>query len=176
MSLILTEPKDEYRQSWEEIVSEFEEFGEKVKPYALNYRMNNYNDFLLKAEEVKKGINLGNYVPASIYFLVDNKLNKILGAITIRHILNDDLLFFQGNIGYGVRPTERNKGYASLMLSMVLIRCAELGMDKVLITCNKNNSASERTILKNGGILENEVIEDNGNIILRYWITINGCL
>jgi predicted acetyltransferase len=40
-----------------------------------------------------------------------------------------------------------------------------------LITCDKNNIGSAKTIIKNGGVLENEVMED-GEITQRYWIDI----
>ena len=36
----------------------------------------------------------------------------------------------------------------------------------------KDNSASARVINKNGGLLENEVPEDYGNILQRYWIAL----
>ena len=44
-----------------------------------------------------------------------------------------------------------------------------LGLDTILITCDKNNIASKRTIESFGGILENEVIEAT-RTTLRYWI------
>lgn len=57
------------------------------------------------------------------------------------------------------------------MLKLALYRCKEKGMKKVLITCNKNNIGSSKTMIKNGGILENEVLE-NGELIQRYWFFI----
>ncbi|MPM89903.1 hypothetical protein SDC9_137018 [bioreactor metagenome] len=97
----------------------------------------------------------------------DNK--RILGAINIRHYLNDYLLNYGGHIGYGIRPSERKKGYASLMLSLALSVAKELGINKALITCDKDNLGSARTIMKNGGVLENEVAEGE-RITQRYWI------
>jgi predicted acetyltransferase len=108
------------------------------------------------------------FVKASLYFLMDGE--RILGAIDIRHSLNEYLIGVGGHIGYGVRPSERRKGYASIMLSLALPIANELGLKKILITCNKSNTASEKTILKNGGILENE-IEDGDEIVMRYWIS-----
>ena len=35
--------------------------------------------------------------------------------------------------------------------------------------CNRDNTASARTIVKNGGVLENEILE-NGVPVQRYWI------
>ena len=54
---------------------------------------------------------------------------------------------------------------------MGLKRCRELGIKKVLITCDKDNIGSAKTIQKNGGILENEFLDEKSNKTKqRYWI------
>ena len=97
---------------------------------------------------------------------------RIVGTIQVRHTLNDSLLKSGGHIGYGVRPSERRKGYATKMLTLALKKCGELGIEKALVTCDKGNIASAKTIIKCGGMFENEFTEENGNIVLRYWITL----
>lgn len=81
-----------------------------------------------------------------------------------------------GNIGYSVRPSERRKGYASEMLGLVLPFCRAFGESKVLVTCDKGNVASQRTIIKNGGVMENEIVDTVGlsksGIIQKFWISI----
>ena len=110
-------------------------------------------------------------VPATQYMLVREEDRKIVGMIQIRHYFNAYLEKYGGHIGYSTAPNERRKGYAEMMLKMVLPKCRELGMDKVLITCMKDNEGSRRTILKNGGIYESTVYEPNSGIYLeRYWI------
>jgi len=47
--------------------------------------------------------------------------------------------------------------------------CRNHGLKKVLITCDKLNIASAKTMMSCGAILENEVTE-NDEIIQRYWI------
>lgn len=110
-------------------------------------------------------------VPATTYLVIRMEDSALVGMIDIRHRLNDYLFECGGHIGYSVRKSERRKGYATEMLKRSLMACRELGIAKVLVTCDKNNIASARTILSNGGILENEIIEDDG-ITQRYWITI----
>ena len=107
------------------------------------------------------------FVTAHTFFALDN--NKIVGVINGRHELNDYLLNFGGHIGYSVRKSERRKGYGKKMLIYTSEFLFSLGLDKVLITCDKNNTASRRTIESCGGILENELIEET-RTTLRYWI------
>ena len=75
-------------------------------------------------------------------------------------------------IGDGIRPTERGKGYATEMVRLALIECKKLGMDKVLMVCDKSNISSAKTIIKNGGVLENEVLDEKSRVNQRYWITL----
>ena len=55
------------------------------------------------------------------------------------------------------------------MIALALEECRRLGIGRVLMTCDKRNIASARTIQKNGGVLENEV-DNDGEIVQRYWI------
>lgn len=104
---------------------------------------------------------------------MDEERNILLGAVNIRHYLNDYLLKYAGHIGDGIRPSERRKGFATEMIRLALIECKKIGIDKVLMVCDKSNIASSKTIIKNGGILENEFVDENGVIQQRYWIEIN---
>ncbi len=111
-------------------------------------------------------------VPDSVFFLLDDSRDRLLGAVNIRHYLNDSLLREGGHIGDGIRPTERGKGYGTEIVRLALMECKKLGIDRVLMTCNKENIASARTIIKNGGVLENEFVNSDGNVEQRYWISI----
>ena len=112
------------------------------------------------------------WVPDSVFFLLDEDRDRLIGAVNIRHYLNDALMVTGGHIGDGVRPSERRKGYATEMVRLALIECRKLGIDKVLMTCEKNNIASAKTIVRNGGVPENEVVNDEGTVEQRYWITL----
>ena len=110
------------------------------------------------------------WVRATTYFAIDGE--RIIGTIQIRHTLNDSLKKIGGHIGYSIRPSERRKGYGAYMLSLTLEKCRLLGIEKALVTCDENNVASAKTILKNGGVLENEVKEPDGTVVKRYWINL----
>ncbi len=118
-----------------------------------------------KEETVQPGL-----VPSTTYLAVDGAGN-LLGMIDVRHRLNDHLLQFGGHIGYSVLPAQRKKGIATQMLALALVKCKALGITRALITCDKANIASAKTILANGGVLENEVSE-GARITQRYWVEI----
>lgn len=131
------------------------------------------NDFLdfdnyVKNLDTKEETGEG-WVPDTTLFCLDKDKNIFVGAVNIRHYLNEELLKTGGHIGDGIRPSERRKGYATAMIALVLDECKKLGIKKVLICCDKNNIASAKTIIRNGGVLENELKED-GQITQRFWI------
>ena len=108
-------------------------------------------------------------VPSSTYLGVREKDNYIVGMIDIRHYLNEYLTQVGGNIGYGVRKTERNKGYAKQMLKLALEKCKELKIKKVLITCDEDNIASEKVILSANAKLE-DIRNVDGENKKRFWV------
>ena len=112
------------------------------------------------------------HVPSSTFFLCDEQKGRLLGAVNIRHYLNDYLLQYAGHIGDGIRPTERNKGYGTEMVRLALDQCKKLGISKVLMVCDKDNVASAKTIIKNGGVLQNEFVDEKGKLQQRYWINL----
>lgn len=117
-----------------------------------------------------KGLPEG-YVPDSIFWLIDN--GEYIGRVSVRHILNDSLLKQGGHIGYTIRPSKRMKGYGSEILRLVLPKARELGISRVLVTCDVTNPGSRRIIEKNGGVLENEIEMGEGKPNkLRFWITL----
>ena len=131
---------------------------------------NDYRDFdaYLENLETKEGSPEG-FVPDTTLFCLDRDRNIFVGAVNIRHYLNEGLLQTGGHIGDGIRPSERRKGYATAMIGLALKECKKLGIDRVLICCDKDNIGSQKSIIKNGGVLENEVEEDGG-LTQRYWI------
>jgi len=97
--------------------------------------------------------------------------DRVLGAISLRHELNDFLLRAGGNIGYGVRPSARRRGLASWALGAMLDEARKLGLHRVLVTCSVENDASRRTIERQGGVLE-DVRNSELGLIRRYWIAL----
>lgn len=168
----LVEPCIKFKNEYNDMLSEWKESGEELIPWTLNLENSDFNLLVEKLIGYSRGVGLPEgFVECSTFWLV-NENNRILGAIDVRHRLNDFLLFRGGHIGYGIRPSERRKGYASIMLSFALKECKVIELSKVLITCLKSNLGSAKTIIKNGGILESEDT-DNGEAFQRYWIALN---
>ena len=107
-----------------------------------------------------------------MYIAVRKTDDKIVGVIDLRHHINHPILgTWGGHCGYSVRPSERGKGYAKEILRLNMQNVKELGIEKLLVTCDVNNKASEKTILANGGIYEN-TIDVDGSQMKRYWIKV----
>jgi predicted acetyltransferase len=94
---------------------------------------------------------------------------RLVGMIRLRHELNAALLHSGGSIGYIVRPSARQRGVATAMLRLALEKARELGIDRVLLTCDAENEASRRTIERNGGVLDTQPVSAD-QTWLRYWI------
>lgn len=93
-----------------------------------------------------------NWVVTDTFFAVDEK-DQIIGIIDLRHTLNDFLKNL-GNCGYSVRPSERRKGYATEMLRLLLPIAKDAGMKELNLSVERDNEASIKTIMRNGGKYE----------------------
>lgn len=170
--LRLLSPTIELKDAYLSMLDEWREIGEKLVPWILEHDPSDFPLLLEKLEGYSRGIGIGEkFVPHSTYWLVDRN-NRVVGAVNIRHRLNDFLLDRGGHIGYGVRPSARRKGYATEMLRLALKVARDMGIERVLLVCDKENIGSAKTIVNNGGVLDSEGIGDDGKVIQRYWITL----
>jgi predicted acetyltransferase len=164
-----------YEKEYEEMMEECEKYGGRLHPGALRNYSNiqkkkvTFEEWLKWIEEDRneQTYSFGT-VPQDLYFLI-NKDERVLGAITIRHFLNERLKKNGGHFGIGIRPSERLRGYASKMIELgILIAKKDYGIKEILYTCDRDNIGSAKAIINNGGIFLDEIIEENGNIIQRY--------
>lgn len=94
------------------------------------------------------------FSPQTTYWLKDN--NIVVGMGKIRHQLNDYSRKYCGNIGYAIDPLQRGKGYANILLKLLLQKAKELKVNEIILTIEKGNIASQKVIEKNGGVLDSE--------------------
>jgi predicted acetyltransferase len=170
--VILIRPTVELKDRYINFYEEWKESGEKMVPWVIAKEPTNFQEMLQSMIDTEKGENLPEgWVPDSTFWLVDDN-KTVLGAVNIRHQLTDDLFNRGGHIGYGIRPSERKKGYATKLLALSLEKAKKLGIQKALVVCDAWNIASEKVIINNGGIRDNDYVEEDGNIIRRYWIEV----
>jgi predicted acetyltransferase len=165
MKLIL--PALEMKAAYEDFARDWADNNEEITPYSARLLGHCYEEWLADAKR-RETHSINNFVTGHTYFWVDDD-GAVLGALNLRHRLNDHLQQVGGHIGYGIRPCARRRGHAAAMLAAALPHAHALGLTRVLVTCDKTNLGSARTIQKNGGMLENEV-RDGDKVMQRYWI------
>ncbi|NHN34610.1 GNAT family N-acetyltransferase [Paenibacillus agricola] len=171
----LVNPSLDFHEQYLLFYKDWVNSGEEIIPWVVQKDPGDFKRMLefLYSEDSEEKLTNPNWVPHSTYWLI-NEENKLVGVVNIRHRLNEQLLNGSGHIGYGISPSHRRKGYASVQLSEALHITKAMGLDKVLLVCNKGNIGSEKTILKHGGIFESEFLEDGGHIVRRFWIRVGG--
>lgn len=121
---------------------------------------------VLRRERIGLDLAPGRVPHTMLYGFLDG---VIVGRVSVRHVLNDNLRHRGGHIGYSVAPRFRNRGYASEMFRLGLEYCRSLGLVEILITCGDTNVPSIRMIEKAGGTLTDRIHDEvNQETIRRY--------
>jgi len=96
---------------------------------------------------------------------------RLVGVFSLKFELTEFLLNYGGHIGYAIRPSDRKRGLATQMLEQGLQLAKEFGFERILCVCDSDNYASEKVILKNGGVFENELYDPGEDVsVKRFWI------
>ncbi|GAB6435239.1 GNAT family N-acetyltransferase [Bacillus luti] len=170
MNVSLLTPTTNLQEEYLDFYNEWKDSGETMIPWVISKDPSNFPAMIQELLDAHNGINIPEtWVPDSTYWLVTDE-NKIVGAVNIRHSLTEHLFNAGGHIGYGIRPSERRKGYATKLLALSLEKTKELNITKALVVCDGVNTASEKTILHNGGLRDKDFTEENGNVVRRFWI------
>lgn len=168
--LLLTKPTVDLKVEYLSFYEEWLDSGENMIPWVIQKDPSNFVEMIQFLFDNENGINLPEgWVPDSTYWLI-NEDKRIMGVVNIRHQLREFLLNSGGHIGYGIRPSERRKGFATKLLALSLEKAKELGLRKALVVCDSSNTGSLKTIIKNGGVPDTDFIEEDGNIVKRFWI------
>lgn len=152
-----------------EYIKEWKENNESIFPSVCEQNGKTYSDWMKSQFPLLNSDNKSkDQTRSETFFLVEDN-GYIIGAIDLRYELSAEVLKHEGHLSFGVRPAERRKGYAFIMLKQSLNTLRLNRVNKALITTNRDNKAAKSTIKKIGGKLENSY-ELNGNVIDRYWI------
>lgn len=166
----LVKPTESMRDAYMDFLADFEAAGEnEISGGGLDPETD-FAAFIRRLGDHARGAGLPDgWIPASTFWLVRGE--EVLGTCNIRHGLNEKLRDFAGHIGYSVRPSQRRRGYGTLMVKLALAEARELGIERVLVTCDPGNIASVRVIENNDGVLDSESYSDQaGRVTRRYWI------
>ena len=172
MNLQLVKLSGDYRTQLSDMMAEWLSAEQNFSPWSI--RKNDYREFDRYLEHLELKEPKDGRVPDSVFFCLDLDRNIFVGAVNIRHYLTPSLLFTGGHIGDGIRPSERRKGYATAMIRLAPAGGRTRRGPGVLMTCDKANIGSAKSIIRNGGVLENEVINEEGVLEQRYWINLSG--
>ena len=148
---------------------EFEKSGGTCIGFANH---NDYDLWLQGMRNRKDAKNLPDgYVRENFYLCYQD--GEMVGVFSLKFELTDFLLNFGGHVGYAVRPSRRCKGIATEILRTGLDYAKSFGFDRVLAVCDEDNYASEKVILRNGGVFENKLFDPDENVFVkRYWIAL----
>lgn len=143
--------------------------GYKEYEFFSNIEIENENGFYIKKandfvefreilKDLVKDKNIAfteQRVPQIVYWVVLN--DDIIGIVKVRKRINENLKKLGGHIGYYILKKYRNKGYGKELLKKAL----DLFDDNttIVITCSKDNLASQKVIEYNNGILI-EILND----------------
>ncbi len=170
-AVTLIAPTSELENEYLRFIAEFRASGEQRLNGMGGWRDDGFDAFLDRVRRHAAGVDIPtDRAPASTYWLVRDK-RRVIGSVNIRHWLPPHMEHEGGHVGYSIRPSERCRGYATALLAMAVDKAWLMDVDRVLVTCDKDNSPSARVIQKNGGVLEDEVIsEHTGGVVQRYRI------
>ena len=125
----------------------------------------------MKDEDFAKSV---GRCPGNTFLLIRESDNRIVGTLNLRWNLNEEMLRFGGHIGYGIRPTERRKGYNKINLYLGIVEAKKVGLEKVMLDCDVNNIGSDKTLKALGGVLERTEIDPSDGILTNvYWFNVD---
>ena len=158
----MVRPLAAHKLLYEAMMDEWEAFGGRINPGAIR-RYSSAQGKNVTYEEWLEWVKEDREIVQDLFFLMGNGI--ILGAVSIRY----ECAGIDGHSGFGIRPSERNKGYASQMLSLALPIMKSYGINPVVLSCARNNIGSAKTILRNGGKFVEEVMEEETGEIMQVY-------
>ena len=173
--LKLVTPTIEHKELALDYIQEHFDYGSNINGVGgLNRYLDDYEGWLQKLHEDRSRIVNEDRVPAETYFLVRSEDSKIIGMINIRLELNERLRNSSGHIGYGIRPTERRKGYNKINLYLALLECKKRGIKEVMLSCDKSNLGSAKSMIALSGKLTREYYSEADECMQQeHWIDVD---
>lgn len=172
-------PSLEIKNEIIEYLDEFVKYGSDINGSGSldkiydGYTFEEALDRCLKMEDEEYAKSVGR-CQSRTFLLIRENDNKIVGTINVRWNLNEAMLRFGGHIGYGIRPTERRKGYNKINLYLGMLEAKKVGLEKVMLDCDVNNLGSDKTLKALGGKLERTEVDPSDGIFTNvYWFNVD---
>ena len=169
---ILVKPEIKYFKQYKDMMDEWIADGSRLAPWPVYLKYDNeekFKELVNYLEDVKNGANTDGRAPSTTLWLYDEKQEKIIGLYNLRHVLLGEMGRLWGHIGYGVRPSERRKGYATLLLNSAIDEAFKQGITTIYVGAYTDNIASCKTIEKCGFEFDEVIIDEGcGKEIKKY--------
>ena len=166
-------PTMAYKDKAIDYIREFHEYGSEINGTGSLDRFlreSTYEDWLQKLVHDMDIANIpDSKVPGLTYFYVREEDDRIVGMVNIRLALNDFIRSEAGHIGYSIRPTERRRHYGTQLLEAAMKVCDVIGIQEVLVSCDKENIASAGVIRNCGGVLKHEFYSETYKTVLQMY-------
>ena len=180
-------PSTQYRESFLAGAAEFLAEGRLDSTYAvcLGYTIDSLAERLAQFIEDLKSLadverSGAQYSDRVLWLIAED---QYIGQASIRPDLSTSyLLTYGGHIGYSIRPSQRRQGHGKTILALTLSASRQMGLKRVLVTCDSDNIGSRKIIEHNGGRFESAMSMNSRTCRaegrkptrridkLRYWI------
>jgi len=166
MALELVLPSRTYEHSYNGYIVELGD--EDRYPFPLDFAHHVFVALLQRLADIARGVNIPQgFVPSSTFWLIED--GELVGVSNLRHYLNARIRHCGGHIGVGIRPSCRGRGLGSELMALTIQVARQRSIDAIHLHCHKENAASARMIVSNGGLLHSEVADGpNQDIVQRY--------
>lgn len=178
--LVLTGWRDVPEEAWREYVRAWEMAGETPMPEPV---WKEGMDFAAMKEVwnlEETDAALKESAPTFLWFFMDVS-GSIAGAVSFHPVLNHKLVQRGGNYRFGIRPELRRQGLGLCMVRSALLKARKPDQprqsrfpkpDRVLLTCDSDDTASRRIIETCGGKFDEEIVAE-GIPTCKYWIILH---
>lgn len=145
----LIKPSKLYYKQYKEMMDEWHKEGGKIAPWPLSLEYEDdakFEKLLKHLDDAENGRIPQGISPSTTYWVYDKTSDRMIGATNIRHKVVGESGKLWGHIGYGIRPSERRKGYASMTLRFAMKEAKNLGIENIYVAAYVENIGSIKTI------------------------------
>lgn len=170
--MILVKPDLKYYEQYKEMMDEWNMEESRIAPWPLSLKyhtMDYYKDMLKRVEDVRNGIDLDGYSSSTTYWLYDDEKDILVGASNLRDKIVGESGVLWGHIGYGIRPSERKKGYATILLELTLAKAKEKGFNNIYVGSYVGNYGSWKVMEKCGFEFEKIIYEESTGLPVKIY-------